>query len=65
MLARETIKQHDRSVQGQNNLNPKEKVVNLYLELLQTEEYVNTKNRFYPSRPIETEFENIRKSSFY
>ncbi|CAF2947939.1 unnamed protein product, partial [Rotaria sp. Silwood2] len=65
MLARETIKQHDRSIQAQNKLNSKEKVVNLYLQLLQGNEYVNTKKYFYPSRPIETELENITKSSFY
>ncbi|CAF3497404.1 unnamed protein product [Rotaria sp. Silwood1] len=65
MLAREQIRQHDRGVQAQNNLNSKEKVVNLYLELLQAKEYINTKNYFYPSRPIETELENIIKSSFY
>ncbi|CAF1612843.1 unnamed protein product [Rotaria sp. Silwood1] len=65
MLAREQIKQHDRAVQAQNNLNSKEKIVNLYLELLQVKEYVNTKTYFYPSRPIETAIENITKSSFY
>lgn len=65
MLARKTIKEHDRSVQALNNLNSKEKVVNLYLKELQAKEYVNTKKHFYPSHPIETELENIIKSSFY
>ncbi|CAF1071022.1 unnamed protein product [Rotaria sordida] len=65
MLARERIKQYDRGVQAQNNLTSKEKVVNLYLELLQANDYMNTKNYFYPSRPIEKVFENITKSSLY
>ncbi|CAF4185372.1 unnamed protein product [Rotaria socialis] len=65
MLARERIKQHDRSVQAQNRLNSNEKIVNLYLELLQANEYVHTKDYFYPSRPIETEIKNITNSVLY
>ena len=65
MLARDKIKQHDRAVQAQNNLNSKEKTVNLYLELLRARDFINTKNYFYPSRPIETEMDNITTSPFY
>jgi adenosine deaminase-related growth factor len=65
MLAREKIKQHDRAVQALNNLNSKEKTVNLYLELLRARDFINTKTYFYPSRPIETEIENITNSPFY
>ena len=65
MIARSAIKQHDRSVQAQNKLNAKEKIAHLYVEYLQAEEYRNTRNYFYPSRPIETVLDNITASSFY
>jgi adenosine deaminase CECR1 len=65
MVAREKIKQSDRSVQALNNLNSKEKTVNLYFELLRSRDFLNTKKYFYPSRPIETEIENITNNSFY
>jgi adenosine deaminase CECR1 len=65
MVAREKIKEHDQGVQALNNLNSKEKIVNLYLELLQTRDFLNTKKYFYPSRPIESEINNITSSPFY
>ncbi|UJR24852.1 hypothetical protein I4U23_006221 [Adineta vaga] len=65
MLAREKIKQHDRAVQARNNLSSKEKVVNLYLEVLRAQDFINTKNYFYPARPIESEMTNITNSLFY
>lgn len=65
MIAREKIKQHDRGVQALNNFNSKEKIVNLYFELLRTKDFLNTKNYFYPSRPIETFIENITNNQFY
>ncbi|CAF1279676.1 unnamed protein product [Adineta steineri] len=65
MLAREQIKQHDRAVQGQNNLTSEEKIVNLYFQVLRANDFISTKNYFYPSRPIETELENITNSRFY
>ncbi|CAF1231950.1 unnamed protein product [Adineta steineri] len=65
MLAREQIKQHDRAVQGQNNLTSEEKIVNLYFQVLRANDFISTKNYFYPSRPIETELENITNSPFY
>ncbi|CAF1150116.1 unnamed protein product [Adineta ricciae] len=65
MLAREKIKQHDRAVQAQNNLTVKEKVVNLYLEVLRARDFIDTKHYFFPARPIESEMENITNSPFY
>ena len=65
MLAREEIKQHDRGVQAQNNLNSKEKIGNLYLELLRAKDFIDTRKYFYPSRPIESDISNITQSPFY
>jgi adenosine deaminase CECR1 len=65
MLAREKIKEHDQAVQALNNLNSKEKIVNLYLELLRARDFIDTKNYFYPSHPIESEIDNITTSLFY
>jgi adenosine deaminase CECR1 len=65
MIARNKIKQQDRAIQSLNKLNSKERTVNLYLEYLQTKEYVDTRNYFYPARPIETEIENITNSPLY
>ena len=37
------------------NLNPKEKCVNLQMEILKQNEFQNTFKYFYPARPIETD----------
>ena len=65
MMAREKIKQHDRGVQAQARLSTREKTVNLYLESLRAREFFETKDYFYPSRPIESEVENITRRPFY
>ncbi|CAF0982894.1 unnamed protein product [Didymodactylos carnosus] len=65
MLARDKIRQHDLAFQTKNNLNDKEKVVNVYLESLKLNEFNNTTKYFYPSRPIETEVINITSRPFY
>lgn len=65
MMAREKIKQHDRAVQAQEKLNSREKTVNVYLEYLRAREFLETKDYFYPSRPIESEVKNITERSFY
>jgi len=65
MVARNKIKQQNLAVQALNKLNSKERIVNLYLEYLQTREYIDTRKYFYPSRPIETELENITNSPLY
>lgn len=65
MKARQTIKQHGQAVQAQSRLNPKERVVNLYVEYLRTKEFQETRNFFYPSRPIENQVDKITARSFY
>lgn len=48
-----------------NSLNEKEKLVNLFMQKQKSDEFGQTVKYFYPSRPIETELENITSRPIY
>jgi hypothetical protein len=61
MLARDKIKQHNRAVQAKNNLNAKETIVNLYLELLRVDEFIETEIIFIHLDRSKQKFRILRR----
>lgn len=62
ILARNRLKSAEKNG---SSLNSKEKVVSIYFEKLKCDEFAETKDRFHPSRPLETELDLIKQRKLF
>ena len=72
ILARNRLEFIDEQYSSHKYLNIREKIVDIYFQMLKSNEFKalnssnpDTSKYFYPSRPIETELEQIQSSNLY